>query len=88
RGCGHAHHHDDLYLGAKSGNPPGYVDGDLLSYWEAKDPLPNHRTILKQLGVEEEALARMEQEEKGLVDSARSSLEEMMLIHTLTNSLD
>ncbi|MDP6099152.1 MAG: thiamine pyrophosphate-dependent enzyme [Candidatus Thalassarchaeaceae archaeon] len=78
RGCGHAHHHDDLYLGAKSGNPPGYVDGDLLSYWEAKDPLPNHRTILKQLGVEEEALARMEQEEKGLVDSARSSLEEMI----------
>ena len=23
RGCGHAHHHDDLYLGAPSGNPPG-----------------------------------------------------------------
>jgi len=23
RGCGHAHHHDDLYLGAESGNPPG-----------------------------------------------------------------
>ncbi|HJM87329.1 MAG TPA: thiamine pyrophosphate-dependent enzyme, partial [Candidatus Thalassarchaeaceae archaeon] len=54
RGCGHAHHHDDLYLGAKSGNPPGYVNRDLLSYWEAKDPLPNHRIILKQLGIEEE----------------------------------
>ena len=26
RGCGHAHHHDDLYLGSASGNPPGYVD--------------------------------------------------------------
>ena len=22
RGCGHAHHHDDLYLGAENGNPP------------------------------------------------------------------
>ena len=33
RGCGHAHHHDDLYLGAPSGNPPGYVDRDLLEYW-------------------------------------------------------
>ncbi|MEC9211751.1 MAG: thiamine pyrophosphate-dependent enzyme, partial [Candidatus Thermoplasmatota archaeon] len=24
RGCGHAHHHDDLYLGNPSGTPPGY----------------------------------------------------------------
>ena len=32
RGCGHAHHHDDLYLGASSGNPPGYVDREPVSY--------------------------------------------------------
>ena len=32
RGCGHAHHHDDLYLGNPSGTPPGYVDRDLLEY--------------------------------------------------------
>ena len=43
RGCGHAHPHDDLYLGSSSGNPPGYVDRDLLRYWSEKDPLPNHR---------------------------------------------
>ena len=27
RGCGHAHHHDDLYLGASSGNPPVMLIG-------------------------------------------------------------
>ena len=43
RGCGHAHHHDDLYLGSVTGNPPGYVGRDLLKYWAEKDPLPNHR---------------------------------------------
>ena len=43
RGCGHAHHHDDLYLGSVTGNPPGYVGRDLLTYWAEKDPLPNHR---------------------------------------------
>ncbi|MGB1934497.1 MAG: thiamine pyrophosphate-dependent enzyme, partial [Candidatus Poseidoniaceae archaeon] len=42
RGCGHAHHHDDLYLGAPSGTPPGYVDRELLTYWENKDPIPTH----------------------------------------------
>ena len=77
RGCGHAHHHDDLYLGAKSGNPPGYVNRDLLAYWEAKDPIPNHRTLLEKLGVEEEDLERIEKEEKNLVDSARSDLDNM-----------
>ena len=77
RGCGHAHHHDDLYLGANSGNPPGYVNRDLLSYWEDKDPIPNHRTLLKQLGVEEEDLVRIEKEEKDLIDSARSDLDNM-----------
>ena len=38
RGCGHAHHHDDLYLGSETGTPPGYVDRDLLDYWSAKGP--------------------------------------------------
>ena len=46
RGCGHAHHHDDLYLGAASGNPPRYVDRELLRYWSEKAPLPNHREML------------------------------------------
>ena len=62
RGCGHAHHHDDLYLGAPSGNPPGYVDQDLISYWESKDPLPNHRQILLDQGIEETEI------EKKLID--------------------
>jgi len=78
RGCGHAHHHDDLYLGAESGNPPGYVNRELLDYWEAKDPLPNHRSLLKRLGVEGEELERIEQEEKTNVDDARKTLDDML----------
>ena len=35
RGCGHAHHHDDLYLGNPSETPPGYVI-ETFAYWEAK----------------------------------------------------
>ncbi len=77
RGCGHAHHHDDLYLGAPSGNPPGYADKNLIAYWEAKDPLPNHRERLIYDGVEEQEILRMEAEEKTLVDTARSEMEEM-----------
>jgi len=77
RGCGHAHHHDDLYLGAESGNPPGYVDRELLDYWEAKDPLPNHRSLLKKLGVEGEELDRIEQEEKTNVNEARKTIDDM-----------
>jgi len=77
RGCGHAHHHDDLYMGAASGNPPGYVDRGLLSYWAEKDPLPNHRDLLVQLGVNEESLYRMTEEEGGQVESARVELEQM-----------
>ena len=61
RGCGHAHHHDDLYLGNESGTPPGYVDRDLLAYWEAKDPLPTHRQLLLDLGLEELAGRRIRQ---------------------------
>ena len=77
RGCGHAHHHDDLYLGAPSGNPPGYADKNLLAYWEAKDPLPNHRDQLISEGVEEQEILRMEAEEKSLVDAARLEMEAM-----------
>jgi TPP-dependent pyruvate/acetoin dehydrogenase alpha subunit len=77
RGCGHAHHHDDLYLGAQSGTPPGYVDRDLLSYWEEKDPLPTHRSLLISLGITEEELSVMEAEEKELLDSAREHVEQM-----------
>jgi 2-oxoisovalerate dehydrogenase E1 component len=77
RGCGHAHHHDDLYLGAESGNPPGYVNRELLDYWGEKDPLPNHRSLLKKLGVEGEELERIEREEKSNVDDARNTLDDM-----------
>lgn len=77
RGCGHAHHHDNLYLGAESGNPPGYVDRELLSYWQEKDPIPNHRQILLDLGVEEADLLQMESEEQEAADSARIELENM-----------
>ena len=77
RGCGHAHHHDDLYLGAQSGNPPGYADKELLKYWEEKDPLPNHRKLLISMGVEENTLSTMENEEQAYVDSAREEMEGM-----------
>lgn len=75
RGCGHAHHHDDLYLGAASGNPPGYVDRELLTYWSEKDPLPNHRDLLVRLGFSENKLSKMEAEEQALVDAARNEME-------------
>ncbi len=77
RGCGHAHHHDDLYLGAASGNPPGYVDRGLMSYWAEKDPVPNHMELLLRMGVNERSLANMAQEESAAVEAARSELEKM-----------
>ncbi len=77
RGCGHAHHHDDLYLGASSGNPPGYVDRGLLTYWSEKDPLPNHRDLILGLGCSEELLDRIDKEEQELVSQARIEVEEM-----------
>jgi len=77
RGCGHAHHHDDLYLGAESGNPPGYVDRELLEYWAQKDPINNHRKILFDLGVKEKELAKIEAEEQSAADAALSSVKEM-----------
>ncbi|MDA9156170.1 thiamine pyrophosphate-dependent enzyme [Candidatus Poseidoniaceae archaeon] len=77
RGCGHAHHHDDLYLGNESGTPPGYVDRELLAYWEAKDPLPTHRQLLLDLGLEESKLTDMEEVEQRDIDAARQELEDM-----------
>ena len=77
RGCGHAHHHDDLYLGAVSGNPPGYVDRELLTYWAEKDPLPNHRELLIQLGADDKELKSIEESEQASVDAARDEMMEM-----------
>ena len=77
RGCGHAHHHDDLYLGAASGNPPGYADKELLRYWEAKDPVPNHRALLRTMGVTEASLVAMEAEEEAFVNAGREAMEAM-----------
>ena len=77
RGCGHAHHHDDLYLGNPSGTPAGYVDRDLLSYWEAKDPIPTHRALLVDMGVDEAILEAMETEESEAVEAAKNELIEM-----------
>ena len=77
RGCGHAHHHDDLYLGAASGNPPGYVDRELLTYWAEKDPVPNHRELMIQLGADEREIESMEAQEQASVDASREEMEEM-----------
>ena len=74
RGCGHAHHHDDLYLGSESGTPPGYVDRELLDYWAAKDPISTHRELLLNLGVSEDDLIDLENQEKQLVEADYDSL--------------
>ena len=77
RGCGHAHHHDDLYLGSPSGNPPGYVDRELLEYWSDKDPVPNHREYLIRNGCSEKLLIGIETEERKMVDDCRNEMESM-----------
>lgn len=77
RGCGHAHHHDDLYLGSPSGNPPGYVDRGLLEYWSDKDPIPNHREYLIRNGCSEKLLAGIELEERRMVEDCRKEMESM-----------
>ena len=74
RGCGHAHHHDDLYLGSESGTPPGYVDRELLDYWAAKDPISTHRELLLNLGVSEDEIIELENQEKQLVEADYDSL--------------
>ena len=77
RGCGHAHHHDDLYLGSESGTPPGYVNRDLLDYWAAKDPVVSHKQLLLDLGIPQESIELIEQEEKSLIVDEREKLLEM-----------
>ena len=77
RGCGHAHHHDDLYLGSESGTPPGYVDRSLLDYWSDKDPISTHRQLLLDLGISNDTLELIEEEEKSLVENDRQKLLEM-----------
>ncbi len=77
RGCGHAHHHDDLYLGSSTGTTAGYANDELLSYWEAKDLVPNHRALLLSLGVEEASLVAIEEEEQAGVDDALRALDAM-----------
>ena len=77
RGCGHAHHHDDLFLGAESGNPPGYVNRELLEYWTAKDPISTHRQLLLDMGVEEDVISAIEDEEQDGTDQARVEVEAM-----------
>ena len=77
RGCGHAHHHDDLYLGSISGNPPGYVDRKLIEYWANKDPLSNHAEKMIHLGIDEKILSNIQSEEEQLVKKCRKELEEI-----------
>ncbi len=89
RGCGHAHHHDDLYLGSATGTPAGYVNEELLEYWEAKDPVPNHRSLLLSLGVDESVLEAMEDEEQRGIDTALEALDAMPWpeAHTVTKGV-
>ena len=77
RGCGHAHHHDDLYLGAPSGNPPGYVDKETLEYWSNKDPIKLHTELLLKMKVEKSEIDLMIEQEQKKVDEARKDIEVM-----------
>ena len=77
RGCGHAHHHDDLYLGSPTGNPPGYVDKEILEYWANKDPIQLHNELLIKMKVSQSELEKMYSEEQKFVDNARKDVEVM-----------
>ena len=77
RGCGHAHHHDDLYLGSVTGNPPGYVSRELLSYWSSKDPISVHNDKLIELGVSHKTISKIQDEEQNYVDTSRREMENM-----------
>jgi len=77
RGCGHAHHHDDLYLGSPSGNPPGYVDKETLEYWSDKDPIELHKELLLKMKVPISEIDIMRDEEQKLADDARKDVEAM-----------
>ena len=77
RGCGHAHHHDDLYLGAPSGNPPGYVDKETLEYWSKKDPIELHTELLLKMKVSQSEIDLIIEEEEKRVNEARKDVEIM-----------
>ena len=77
RGCGHAHHHDDLYLGAENGNPPGYVGEELMQYWSKKEPIENHERLLRELGVGSRLLKSIVDEEEASCAEARLTVESM-----------
>ena len=77
RGCGHAHHHDDLYLGSPSGNPPGYVDKETLEYWSNKDPIKLHEELLLKMKVSKSEIDLMNKEEEELSNNARKDVETM-----------
>ena len=77
RGCGHAHHHDDLYLGSVTGNPPGYVSRELLSYWSSKDPISLHNDKLIELGVSHKTISKIQDEEQNYADTSRREMENM-----------
>ena len=64
-------------LGSETGTPPGYVDKDLIEYWEAKDPVTTHKDLLLNLGVKEDELESMELEETELVRTSREKLDQM-----------
>ena len=49
----------------------------MLDYWEAKDPVPTHRALLLELGVDEDDLHAMEVEEASAVEQALEALDAM-----------
>ena len=48
-----------------------------MDYWEAKDPIPTHRKLLIDLGVDEDVLSSMEAEEEAAVAEAYRLVNEM-----------
>ena len=77
RGCGHAHHHDDLYLGASSGNPPEVCRPGTARLLGRERSTSNHRELLVRLGCDESVLEQMEAEEQALADTSREEMEDM-----------
>ena len=59
RGCGHAHHHDDLYLGSETGTPQVTLTVISSNIGRTKT-LSSHRELLLTLGASEDQLAAME----------------------------
>ena len=48
-----------------------------MDYWAAKDPIPTHRSLLLEMGVDEADLDAMEMEEAAAVEDARTTLLDM-----------